>query len=209
MLLGDKMSHAGRYQDADYTSKLHGLDGWTRGLVDAGKFACRDAAIDCLVKDYEKRFLRNASPTERFVLDAVATGLRLYMPECEMVQLVTQGMSPFLPRKWANRKASKAMNMALNGLGVCSNIRLFGLDETVRAWGNDAKPRRTVGGFAKSVLSSLYKTATAMAGSAMYRHRRTHSYNVGPVTVSAHVRHLKNGRTVQVRFHRRRRTDRR
>lgn len=198
------MSHEGRYQDGDYVHKLYGLDGWVGRLVDSGKFDCRDSAIDHLVKDYEKRFLKKASPTEQFVVGAIATGLRLYMPESEVVQLVTQGMSPFLPRKWANRKAKKTVHSVLNGLGVCSNIHLFGLDETMRAWGREAEPKKTPGRVIRDVLTSMVKSAVR---SVKPRVRR--SYDVGPVTVSAHVRHLKNGRTVQVRFHRRRRGGRR
>ncbi len=198
------MSDGGRFQDGDYTSKLYGIDGWTRRLVETGKFACRDAAIEGLVKDYEKRFLKNASPAQRFVLSTVATGLRVYMPESEVVRMVTQSMSPFLPRRWANKKAQRKVDRVLNGLGVCSNVHLFGLEETMRAWGKDAEPQSSPGDFFKDVLSSMLRSAVGMS-SPTFGRRRRRSYNVGPVTVSAHVRHMKNGKTVHVKVHKRRR----
>ena len=157
------MSRSERYRDGSYEEKLSGLDGWVRDLVDEGKFACRDAAIDGLVKDYEKRFLRNASPTERFVLDAIVTGVKLSMPESEVVQLVTQSMSPFLPRRWANRKAMRSLRSAMNGLGVCSNIHLFGLDETMEEWGDDAKPKPSPAGVVGAIKDVLF----SMVGSAV------------------------------------------
>jgi len=193
------MSQSDRYQDGNYAEKLYGLDGWVNQLIEKGRFSCRDVAIDHLVKDYEKRYLRNASPTEQFLVGAVATGLRLYMPESEVVQAVAGALWP-LPRKWASKKAQKKIHATLNGLGVCSNVHLFGLDETMGRWGRDTEPEITLGGIAKDFFSSLFRTAASMKP----RPRRR-SVNMGPVTVSAHTRRTKSGRTVNVRVHTRRR----
>lgn len=190
------MGSGGRFQDEDYAGKVGGINGWLDRLVDTGAFGSRDAAIDRLIKDYEKRYLKNASPTELFILNAVATGLRLSMPESEVVQKVASALWP-LPRSIARKKANKKVSVALDGLGVCSNIYLFGLEDTLHAWGKAARPKTTVGRIAKGIYTTLFKSASFFAS----QRRQQRSQNFGPFNVSAHYRHMKDGRTVYVKGH--------
>jgi len=97
--------------ESEYAAKASGLDGWVQNLVEEGKLGCRDAVIDRLVGDYKKRFLKDASPTEEHIVQLVAAGLRVAMPESEVVQLVAGAFWP-MPRKWANKKAKKAIKWA-------------------------------------------------------------------------------------------------
>ena len=202
MLVSEGCYMSYRGDASSYETKASDFNGWVQNIVDEGRLGCRDAVIDRLVKDYDKRFLKNASPTEEHIVRLVATGLRVAMPESEVVQLVAGAFAP-LPRKWANKKAKKAVDMALDGLNICSNVRLYGLEETAKRWGNAMKPKLRPRSIAKSIMSTIFGAVASMAG--ISRQRRRRSYNVGPVTVSAHTRRTKSGRTIHVRVHKRKR----